>query len=41
MEVTPEWHFIKICQEELTGLMGNPEGGPTEFNWAKRDRRSS
>jgi signal recognition particle subunit SRP54 len=36
MEVTPEWHFIKICQEELTGLMGNPEGGPTEFNWAKK-----
>ena len=27
--------------EELTGLMGNPEGGPTEFNWAKRDRPSS
>jgi signal recognition particle subunit SRP54 len=36
MEVTPEWHFIKICQEELTALMGNPEGGPTEFNWAKK-----
>jgi signal recognition particle subunit SRP54 len=23
MEVTPDWHFIKICQEELTALMGN------------------
>ena len=36
MEVTPDWHFIKICQEELTALMGNAEGGPTEFNWAKK-----
>ena len=36
MEVSPEYHFIKICQEELTGLMGNPDGGPTEINWAKK-----
>jgi len=36
MEVTPEWHFIKICQEELTALMGNPEEGPVELNWAKK-----
>lgn len=36
MEVTPEWHFIKICQEELTTLMGSSEGGPAEFNWAKK-----
>src|SRR5262249_42696480 len=36
MEVTPEYHFIRICQEELTALMGNPEGGPTEANWAKK-----
>jgi signal recognition particle subunit SRP54 len=36
MEVSPEYHFIRICQEELTALMGNPEGGPTEINWAKK-----
>ncbi len=36
MEVTPEYHFIRICQEELTALMGNPEGGPTEIDWAKK-----
>jgi signal recognition particle GTPase len=28
MEVTPEWHFIKICQEELTALMGNHRRRP-------------
>ncbi len=36
MEVSPEYHFIRICQEELTALMGNAEGGPTEINWAKK-----
>lgn len=36
MEVTPEWHFVRICQEELTALMGQAEGGPTEINWAKK-----
>ena len=36
MEVSPEYHFIRICQEELTALMGNPDGGPTEINWAKK-----
>ncbi|MFO0575037.1 MAG: signal recognition particle receptor subunit alpha [Polyangia bacterium] len=36
MEVSPEYHFIKICQEELTALMGNPDGGPTEIGWAKK-----
>jgi signal recognition particle subunit SRP54 len=36
MEVSPEYHFIKICQEELTALMGNPDGGPTEIAWAKK-----
>ena len=36
VEVTPEYHFIRICQEELTALMGSAEGGPTEINWAKK-----
>lgn len=36
VEVSPEYHFIRICQEELTALMGNAEGGPTEINWAKK-----
>jgi signal recognition particle subunit SRP54 len=36
MEVSPEYHFIRICQEELTALMGSAEGGPTEINWAKK-----
>ena len=36
VEVSPEYHFIRICQEELTALMGNPDGGPTEMNWAKK-----
>lgn len=36
MEVSPEYHFIRICQEELTALMGSAEGGTTEIAWAKK-----
>jgi len=36
MEVSPEYHFIRICQDELTALMGSTDGGPTEMNWAKK-----
>ena len=36
LEVSPEYHFIRIGQEELTALMGNAEGGPTEIGWAKK-----
>jgi signal recognition particle subunit SRP54 len=33
MEVTPEYHFIQACHEELTALMGPVD---TELHWAKK-----
>jgi signal recognition particle subunit SRP54 len=33
LSATPEQHFIKICQDELTALMGPVE---TDLDWAKK-----
>ncbi len=33
LDVPPEYHFINICQEELTALMGPVD---TEIHWAKK-----
>src|SRR3954466_1316785 len=33
LSATPEQHFIRICQEELTELMGQPD---SSINYAKR-----
>ena len=33
LEVSPEYHFVKICQEELVALMGPVD---TEIHWAKK-----
>jgi signal recognition particle subunit SRP54 len=33
VEVTPEYHFVRICEEELAALMGPVD---TEIQWARR-----
>jgi signal recognition particle subunit SRP54 len=36
LTATPEQHFIKICQDELIALMGEPVDPDTVVNWAKK-----